>query len=347
MAGRTGHEAGGLWPHLRRARAARHLGWHLALGLGVGVALLALVARDVPPGLVWVPLRQADPWLTALALLTVLLTTAAKVGRWWVLFPVGSQPPLPALGRALLVGQAVNALLPARLGEVTRVYLISRAAPTSMATALGTVAAEKWFDVLLLLVCAALASGLAALPGWLGVSLVALAAGGLLAFLLAVLLSRPRVLAWSQHWLSRLPGGVWLGAVLQQGVAGLVALRQPRPAALAFAWSAAAWALAASTNYVLFSAFGLRLSVGAALALLVLLQVGVAPPSSPGRLGVFHALTVVALTAFGVERPVSLAYATVLHLVVYVPQIVLGGISGSLDGWSRRRAANAGNRSAD
>ena len=311
-----------------RARLTPGLLCRLTLGLAAGLVLLAVAARRVEPGQVWAGLAQADPIWVALAFLAVLLTTAAKVGRWRGLFPQAQRPALLPLGRALLVGQLANALLPARVGEVVRAYLAGAGGKVSKATTLGTVAAEKAFDVLFLLIAGGLAAVLTPLPPWLDISLLGLAAGGVLLLILAVAWPERRVLAWSGRWAHRLPWGAGgrLAEALRQGLVGLAALRQPRQAAVACTWSVVIWALAAGTNYLLFRAFDLRLSAGAALLLLVLLHVGVAPPSSPGRLGVFHYLTVLGLRAFGVERSSGLAYATVLHLIVYVPQVIPGAL---------------------
>lgn len=318
--------------------------WRALLGLACGAVLLALVARGVDIEAVEAGLRSADGRWVGLALVAVLATTAAKIGRWERLFPEAQRPGLLCLGRALLVGQLVNGLLPARVGDLARAYLSGRGGGISKATALGTIAAEKAFDVLFLLICAGLTAGLASLPGWLGVPLAAIATLGGSIFLLAVAFPEERMLTWigrwsrvdlaptaslRTRWTRRLPGGAadWLKGVLQRGLVGLAGLRRPRKALVVCAWSLLIWTLAAGTNYVLFWAFDLKLSVGAALLLLTLLHVGTAPPSSPGRLGIFHALTVVGLGAFDVDRAASLAYAMVLHAVVYVPQILFGSLA--------------------
>jgi hypothetical protein len=85
--------------------------------------------------------------------------------------------------------------------------------------------------------------------------------------------------------------------------------------------------MAAGTNLLLFNAFDLAPSAGAALLILVLVQIGTAPPSAPAWLGVFHALTFLGLRAFDVEPASALAYATVLHAIVVLPQILLGAIA--------------------
>ena len=61
---------------------------------------------------------------------------------------------------------------------------------------------------------------------------------------------------------------------------------------------------------------GLRLSIWASVLLLVVLQAGLSVPSSPGRIGVFHYLTLVTLMFFAVDRETALSSGVILHLVV-------------------------------
>lgn len=319
---------------LARALGPRRLWWALG-GLALGILLLALAARGIDRQALGRAFQQADPLWVGAGLLAVLLTTAAKVGRWRRLFRPSAKLRYRSLARALVVGQLVNALLPARLGEVARFYTLGRDEGVSQATVVGTIAAEKAFDVLFLLLTAGLAAALASLPPWLGRSLATAAALGVAVFLAAVALPHRWVGAALERVTSWLPRAVAarLSGLLERGLAGLESLRRPRLAAAACAWSALVWALAAGTNLVLFRAFHLPLSLGAALLLLTLLHVGTAPPSSPGRLGVFHALTVLGLQSLvgaqgaGIDRAAALAYATVLHAVVYGPQLVLGALA--------------------
>jgi hypothetical protein len=51
---------------------------------------------------------------------------------------------------------------------------------------------------------------------------------------------------------------------------------------------------------------------------------GVAVPSLPGRVGVFEGLCIVTLALYGVEREAAFAVGLVLHMVVFVPPILLG-----------------------
>jgi len=315
--------------------------WKVALGLVLGGALLIVAARGIDLAQVQAGLARVDMLWGGLASLSVLLTTAAKICRWYALFPSEQRPAVLLLARALLVGQMANALLPARAGDIARAYLAGIEDDTYAATALGTIAVEKAFDVLFLLLTGALAAGMTSLPAWADWTLLALSGAGLVVFLGGLAWTTEPILAWGQRWLARHPGqiGDWLLGLLRRFGLGLRSLRDLRVVLFASAWSALVWTLAAGTNFLLFRAFGLPFSFGAALFLLMVLHVGIAPPSSPGKLGVFHALVVLSLEFLGVERSLGLAYGALLHAIVYLPQIVLGAISFVHVRWQRERAA--------
>lgn len=309
--------------------------WRPLGGLALGLILLAVSSRGIDTTHLLTGLRQADPVWIGLSLLLILLTTALKAVRWRDLFSKDHRPGLLPLGKALLIGQLVNALVPSRAGDLARVYLIGARERAGKATVLGTVALEKLLDLTLLLICAGLASALAPLPPWLDVSLLAMAIAGLLLLFAAMVLPRQKVLGWLKRRANSLPWDLEerLTGTLERMLGGLTCLRSPSQATPICIESAAVWALAAGTNLVLFWAFDLNLPPGAALWLLVLLQVGVAPPSSPGRVGVFHALTVVGLSTFGVDRASALVYGTTLHALVYLPQVVLGSAAALSSVW--------------
>ena len=60
------------------------------------------------------------------------------------------------------------------------------------------------------------------------------------------------------------------------------------------------------------------------LLLLVVLQIGTAVPSSPGRIGVFQYLVILALSILFVDKGVALGYSIILYLVTYIPIALIG-----------------------
>ncbi len=82
-----------------------------------------------------------------------------------------------------------------------------------------------------------------------------------------------------------------------------------------------------------FRALDVPLSPGAGLLVLALVEGGTIPPSSPSQLGVFHALVVFGLQSLtagplaGIERTPALVYATILHVAIYGPPVLLGAVA--------------------
>lgn len=302
------------------------LQWQIVIGFVLGLIFFVAAVSQVNLSELWAGLGRSRLEWVGLALLSVLLNTVARVERWRRLFP-DSQPGFWVSCRALLAGQLINALLPARVGDLSRVYQFGVESGRSKATTLGTIAAEKGFDTLFLL----LAIGLSAvfnpfLPSWLNLSLFSVTTIGLLSIIIALAWPQQRTLLWAKRFVYRIPRGlgIRIWSIFERTLDGLASLRTWQLALSACFWSALVWLLYILNNYLLFKAFDLDLSLGVALLLLVVLLIGSAPPSTPARLGVFHGLTMFTLEFFGVDRPIGLAYATVLHFIVYLPQIILG-----------------------
>jgi uncharacterized protein (TIRG00374 family) len=302
----------------------------------ISVGVMFWLARTIDLQQILFALRDVNYAWVLVGLLMVLLTLWTRVLRWQVLLDSkqvtasGTMPPL-------VMGQLLNLITPARLGDLGRTYLVAQEGYPSQARALGTVALEKLWDIVLLVGLVLGLSMWQPLPTWLTLStrLTAVGGGILLGGILAILLFRRRVAAWGSRFsqwsevsLRRLPKLPyilkWLAGATERLVDGLAGLHRPRVMLTAGAWSLLTWLLGALTNLALFKAFGLPLSMGIALLLLAVLQIGVALPSVPGRIGVFEGLCLVTLGLFGVEANLALGYGVVLHAVVILPPVVLG-----------------------
>jgi hypothetical protein len=78
------------------------------------------------------------------------------------------------------------------------------------------------------------------------------------------------------------------------------------------------------TNLLLFKAFHLQLSFWAAIFLLLAVQVGNIPPSAPGKIGIFEYAVILALAVFDVPKSQALSFGILLHVVAFLPKILLG-----------------------
>jgi uncharacterized membrane protein YbhN (UPF0104 family) len=307
--------------------SSRGLWLRLVVGSVIGGGLLVLAFRAVDPEDVTTTLRATSPSLTLGALSAVLLTTYAKAARWTAVAGL-PQGATWSLVPGLVIGQVLNSLIPARIGDLGRVLVGSEATGLGKAFLLGTIVLEKLVDGLCLLLVAAIVLPFLQLPDWLVVSgldaaLSVLALGVGIAL---VLLVADRLLAFVAGPLGRIPGawGARLTRTLQDAIRGLGGLRSwPQRGWVAW-WSCVAWTSMIATNALVFRAVGVEADLSAAALVLLAVVVGGSVPSIPGRVGVFHSLVVAPLLLFGVDPARAVSAAVVLHLVVISPQLVLG-----------------------
>jgi hypothetical protein len=303
--------------------------WQLWTGVVFSLGFLVLALRDVDLRETANALHRVNVLMLGAAVASYVLSAAAKAIRWKLLLAARKAPFFGRVFSVMSVGVMVNAFLPARLGEFARAYLMGEAEADSKVYVLGTIAVEKVADLLFLLLSLMLLLSRMALPEWLAGS-----ARGM-ALTLAILVPCFVLLAWQSNFILRMveqashfvPSAKreWLVLQIHYGLASLDVVRRPRLLTGLFGWSLIVWILSALTNYLVFLALKLALPVWASLLLLVVLQVGTAVPSSPGRIGVFQYLAILTLSIFAVNKDVALGYSIVLYLVVYVPIALIGG----------------------
>ena len=320
--------------------------WRLLVGLGLSFVCLWLALREVSLVAVGEVLSAARWEWVALAGLVGVVITFAKTMRWQVLF-LPQRLPLGKAWSVFMIGQMLNAVLPARAGEVGRIFFISGVEGISRVQALSTVVVEKMVDLVMLslaylLAAAWLATTPMGLPDWLrdaGVGLIPLAAlvlGSLMLFVYA----GHAVWRLLRRVLSPLPQS-WQAAAdrnAERVISAFEALRRWPVSVRVWCWALLIWALTTLTNYLVFRAFGLTLSPHVALVLVVVLMSGVAVPPLPGNLGVFPYLCMLVLSLFGVNRETSLVYGVTLQMVAYLPVLVLGSACMFWENWSLRRS---------
>jgi uncharacterized protein (TIRG00374 family) len=310
--------------------------WQALLGIAVSGAFLVWALKDVRLAEVGRHLRQADLALLLLSSATVTLTFPLRTIRWRILLAgPGGTPGFGPAWRALTVGFMANNVLPARAGEVVRCYAARRFMATPFSTALASVAVERIFDgiVILLLLALALAGGgprEARVGEWQISALAGTAAvvfGGALVFLLILARARERLLPP----LERLTRAVLRGRAgdfavrqLHHLTDGLGTLRSSRDAARVLAWTFAVWLTNAASYVIAYQAFRLQLPAESALTLQGVVALGVAVPQAPGFFGTFEWLSKVVLGLYGVPGEPAVSFAVGVHLCWFVPITAIG-----------------------
>jgi len=303
--------------------------WRFWLGIVISLVCLVLVLWKIDFREVLNALKSANyAWLIP-ASLPYVGTIISKVLRWQLLFP--SEHAGIRRGKlfsALMISYAVNTILPARLGELARAYVIGETEGLSKSLALSTIIVEKVLDVLTLILFLVLLLYSMTLPAW--VQRPALIMAPLFLCLFAIILAlthqRERTLRLASSILKPIPrlGGEQMLQSLDSALSGFDVLRSIRRNILLWGWSLAIWITGAL--FILFVMFAFHIEAPASAAVLVMCvtSLGMTVPSSPGYIGIYHWLIVSTLLIFDVDRELALSFAFALHALTFLPLTLLG-----------------------
>jgi len=330
----------------------RRLAIRLGLSLGVAGAFGWWLHNQ---GIEIVPSAGGFRTISAWAIPAYLAMLAAvhflRAYRWtYLLRPVADVPVRKILPVAF-VGFLAILMLPLRMGELARPFLIKRHAGVSMSAALGTIAIERVIDGLLvslwLTVCLfgipASRSGyiwpLRLMP--LGLFVAALL------FLLVFLAKGDRVIGFSERLSARfskkLSGTV--GHVMRGFSKGLSALPNRAAFVKFLAMSIAYWAVNAAGVLLLARGCGLELGPAGAVALMGIVAVGILLPSGPGFFGNFQAAVLVALGLYApahAHGEVASVFIFTLYLAQVAVTLLVGLGALALSGLSLRGIVSSG-----
>ena len=114
--------------------------------IGPTGALMWFFLRSADLASVWSHIRRARLDLISAAFGAIAVSYLVRVGRWQrLLAPIAQVGFAPAV-RATVIGCATTAVLPGRLGEVLRPYLLARR--ERLSAVLATVVLERLLDVI-------------------------------------------------------------------------------------------------------------------------------------------------------------------------------------------------------
>ncbi len=298
------------------------------------LALIVFVFRslNIDIGQTFYHMRNANPFWLLTAFGVFYLTFPLRAIRWRILLlnadvPIAagrtSWASLPALMEYIYLSWFVNCIVPAKLGDAYRGYLLKHNGQVSFSATFGTIFAERLLDMLALF-------ALLVLSGWFtfGTHLpegtqIVFAFGGLLVLAIIAGLA-------SMRWLSPL-----IHRILPQrahrvyGNFEHAALRSFRPAVLPqlIGLTAAVWLLEGFRLYFVILALaqeGLILSVPTIIFVALASSLLTALPITPAGLGVVESTVTGVLILFGVDRNLGSAVTLLDRLINFWSLIVFG-----------------------
>jgi hypothetical protein len=309
----------------------------LQIGVGLLVSVIAVVILllfiDVRDALD--AIEHADYRWLPVAIAIYLAGLASRAVAFRVL--LNNQVSFSRSFWTLSEGYMFNNVLPLRMGELGRCLLLNLTEGLSFWRVLSTIVVERVFDVGFMALVL-----LATTPFAIGVesaSQIALVVGLLVVIGFVVLFiaaRRPDLIVSLFEWItSPFPklmefGREKLASILE----GLTSLADTGRFLTVLLWMALAWVFNIGYYFALLRAFIPDAGIIMAGFVVGAGSMGVALPSSPGYVGVFHGTIVAALNVFGITNATALGYAIVAHLGYVLISSVLGAFALGRDGLS-------------
>jgi uncharacterized protein (TIRG00374 family) len=318
--------------------SAKPRDWSWLLGAGVSLVALIIAVWGVDLKAFLEVLSRAAVVLLLPAYGLQLAGIAARARGWNTLLgpKVGYRRAFAAINE----GYLLNNILPFRLGELARAYLVGHDG-LGASRALGSIVVERVMDVSIAVLSILVTMPLLAPPAW--ATRVAAGVGAVVVVLLIGLLAAARTRGTWLGWLSRLPSalGRRLAEIATRFLLGVDEARAGGRLPQAFLWLVLGWACAWVQLWLYLHMFGATGGLAVAVFCMGVIALGGAVPSSPGAVGVYELAGVAALTFLGYPRPVSLGVVLAGHLVQYSLVLLLGGIFLAREGRSLGDLARA------
>jgi phosphatidylinositol alpha-mannosyltransferase len=318
----------------------------------VAIVVFALLRLDLPH--VGHALISASPGWVALGLALMMSSLFLRALSWHETLRAAlpdQRVGWATVARATMIGVMASAVFPGRIGEPTRMIVLSRRLQGSTRRRLpvvaGTVLSQTIINLLALAILAAITFTSVPLLRGRGSALEAVLAFPVIVGAI-VLLGPPlmRLGQRSRHVRIHLAANA-ISGLLRLARQGLAVFARPRHGVVAVAAQLMAWVLQWAACYMVILSLGLQGKAGPVAAAAILLAVNVTAvlPATPSNVGVFQAACLVVLAAYGVDASPGLAYGIILQAVEVLTALALGLPALLREGMSWqdiRRAATEG-----
>ncbi|MFD2513928.1 lysylphosphatidylglycerol synthase transmembrane domain-containing protein [Pontibacter locisalis] len=320
--------------------------------LGISVFLMWYALKELDFQRMWAELRNANYFWVGVSLVMGVVAYISRAFRWHMqIKPTGYDPSILNTYRAMMVGYLANLVLP-RMGEVVRCSMLKRTDGVPVNTGFGTVIAERFIDMLMLL----LAIGVAFLVEFERIQ------GFFLDLLSDKFTNLEQVLA-SLYWvlwvflgatvviifvilryLSRLRKSSYFSKAVEffKGMLkGVFSITKLENQAVFWGHTLFVWLMYYCMSVVVFFALPATsdLGWGAGLSILVIGTLGMAAPVQ-GGVGVYHLLVQATLLLYGVPKEEGMAYALLVHTSQTLLVVLMGVVSFVASMVHRRRTVN-------
>ena len=326
------------------------------IGLFVSAAALYFAFRNVPISDLINYLASINYFWILPALFVVIVSFWLRAVRWQIILESSRKISIWRAFHPMMIGFMINCVLPGRLGEVARPVILQQKEQVPFTTGLATVAAERIFDLLLLLLLFLVTvsviqirpeinvafgdyqlnretldtifSGMFKLGAVLIIGIILFTIDSSRILFHKIILSVPNLFFFtSNQFKAKIRNKLCdrLINIMENFAKGFSLIRYPKKIILCALFSLLIWGLIVF-SYYLFSlgSPGINLTLSELAVVMVIICFFISLPSVPGWWGLWEAAGVFALSLFGVTSKEAAGFTLANHALQVFPVIIIG-----------------------
>jgi hypothetical protein len=332
------------------------------VGLVVSAAALYFAFRKVPVSDLFKYLASINYFWVLPSLVLVMLSFYLRAIRWQIILTSTRKITIGRAFHPMMIGFMINCVLPGRLGEIARPVILQKKEKVPFSTGLATVAAERMFDIcLLLLLFIVTISAVQISPdvnvafgkyhlnrATLDIIFGGMLKLGIVLILGIILITIGKVRDFFYGIIRLLPNLVFFAGrnlkktiqqkfcepligIIENIAQGFALIRYPKKLFLCSILSFLIWGLAAFSYYVFsLGSPGINLTFFELSVVMVIICFFIALPSVPGWWGLWEAAGVFAMSLFGVSAKEAAGFTLANHALQVFPVIIVGLVSAMI-----------------
>jgi glycosyltransferase 2 family protein len=300
--------------------------WKIALSYAIAVLCLAWVLYNIQFESFLQNIRNLKWDLVLLAVAVDNLNYIAQAVRWkYLLRPVFNISTGKSI-HAMYVGVFASNVLPMRLGEVVRGYLVSKWHSKKFSEIIPSMVVEHLFEGIWLTLGIGFATILIPMPSYIKTGAQIFGFGVIvLAGIFFYALIREGKSLGERHR-DRLSRNPWrkFQYFMEQMADGMKKIGLTPDFFIALVVTLVSLIMQALALWLVALACGIPLEVWKGAVVLVILRVGVVIPNAPANIGTYQFFTALGMELLGVDRYVSTGFAIILFFISMTPTWIIG-----------------------
>jgi uncharacterized protein (TIRG00374 family) len=264
-------------------------------------------------------------WFPLLIIIIIrILALVLRGFRWQAVLEHEKKISPFRLFRIASIGEMGNYLLPARFGELMRVFIVSKKENISKSTALGSVFADRFLDFFTVVIVFLILMSFIPLPddirqiGWIALVLLVITIIGFV-----ILYNLPKNL-FQFKLFSHPDLSEKINQIINRFRHSLKGLKNPQTLLRAVLISLIIWFINIVSFHLVIISLNLELAWYYSGMTIVIIALGMIIPSAPGYVGTYEFFCVFSLSYFSIEKSAALVCALISHGLLYVVILAVG-----------------------